>query len=125
MGDGHFYRLTIPRGKENKIIQSRYGTRSKEWRSLDVAVFQGLVLEETLDISSQDLAEGKYLLYTRGEAEALADVDENKVQAAFFLNPTRVEEVISVAAAGEKMPQKSTYFYPKLITGLVINDFRT
>ena len=125
LGDGHFYRLTIPRGKENKIIQSRYGTRSKEWRSLDVAVFQGLVLEETLDISSQDLAEGKYLLYTRGEAEALADVDENKVHAAFFLNPTRVEEVISVAAAGEKMPQKSTYFYPKLITGLVINDFRT
>ncbi|MBE3587635.1 MAG: DUF1015 family protein, partial [Thermoanaerobacteraceae bacterium] len=42
-------------------------------------------------------------------------------QLAFFLNPTLVEEVTAVAAAGEKMPQKSTYFYPKLITGLVIN----
>ena len=47
------------------------------------------------------------------------------MQCAFILNPTRVEEIGAVAAAGEKMPQKSTYFYPKLITGLVMNNLET
>ena len=49
-------------------------------------------------------------------------MDSGKAQCAFILNPTRVAEIRDVAASGEKMPQKSTYFYPKLITGLVINS---
>ena len=57
--------------------------------------------------------------------EALSTVESDKMQCAFILNPTRVEEIGAVAAAGEKMPQKSTYFYPKLITGLVMNNLET
>ena len=49
-------------------------------------------------------------------------MQSGEAQCAFLLNPTRVEEIRDVAAAGEKMPQKSTYFYPKLITGLVMNQ---
>jgi uncharacterized protein (DUF1015 family) len=48
-------------------------------------------------------------------------VDGEKNQVVFFMNPTRIEQVQQVAAAGEKMPQKSTFFYPKIFTGLTIN----
>ena len=61
------------------------------------------------------------LTYTRSEQEAAKAVDSGAAQCAFILNPTRVEEIKNVALDGEKMPQKSTYFYPKLITGLVMN----
>lgn len=63
----------------------------------------------------------KNLTYTRSLQEALDSVRNGESQCAFLLNPTRVTEIRDVAAAGEKMPQKSTYFYPKLITGLVMN----
>ena len=60
------------------------------------------------------------LTYTRDFAEAVAAA-KGSANCAFILNPTRVEEIAAVSAAGEKMPQKSTYFYPKLTTGLVMN----
>jgi len=59
--------------------------------------------------------------YSEDEEEALRAVDKEDYQAAFLLNPPRPEEIMAVAAGGERMPQKSTYFYPKLLTGLVIN----
>ena len=65
------------------------------------------------------------MTYTRDLNEALSTVENDEMQCAFILNPTRVEEIGAVAAAGEKMPQKSTYFYPKLITGLVMNNLET
>ena len=54
--------------------------------------------------------------------EAIRQVDSGKFQCSFILNPTRVTEIRDVAAEGEKMTQKSTYFYPKMITGMVMND---
>ncbi len=74
-----------------------------------------------LGIGSEQRKNQDHLTYTRSEEEALNQVNSGVDQLAFFLNPTQVEEVTAVAAAGDKMPQKSTYFYPKLITGLVIN----
>ena len=62
------------------------------------------------------------LTYTRDEDEAIGGVQNGTYQCAILLNPTRVSEIRGVAAAGEKMPQKSTYFYPKLITGLTMNE---
>ena len=67
------------------------------------------------------MANGVNLSYTRSKDEAIAAVRSGEIQAAFLLNPTKIREIRDVAAAGEKMPQKSTYFYPKLITGLVMN----
>ena len=66
----------------------------------------------------------KNLTYVKLEKEAVDAVRKGEAQCAFLLNPTRVTEIRDVAAAGEKMPQKSTYFYPKLITGLVMNELR-
>ena len=62
------------------------------------------------------------LRYTRDFDEAIQSVQTGESQCAFLMNPTRVQEIRDVAAAGEKMPQKSTYFYPKLITGLAMNQ---
>ena len=93
-------------------------------RNLDVSVLHTLVLERSLGIDKANMAAQKNLTYTRSFDEAIEGVKDGKYQAAFILNPTRVSEIGEVAAAGEKMPQKSTYFYPKLITGLVMNKLK-
>lgn len=90
-------------------------------RALDVTVLHTLILEQVLGIDKENMAKQINLTYTRSRTEALDCVNNETAQAAFLLNPTRVSEIRDVAAAGEKMPQKSTYFYPKLITGLTVN----
>lgn len=91
-------------------------------QGLDVTVLHSLILEKMLGIDKENMAQQINLTYTRSLPEAMASVEHGEAQCAFLLNPTRVEEIRDVAAAGEKMPQKSTYFYPKLITGLVMNQ---
>lgn len=91
-------------------------------RRLDVTVLHSLILERLLGIDKENMANQKNLTYTRDAEEAVNGVKADRFQAAFLMNPTRVEEIRDVAAAGEKMPQKSTYFYPKLITGLTVNS---
>jgi uncharacterized protein (DUF1015 family) len=122
-GDGFLHRLALPRGRAADKLGPHSATMSLPWRQLDVAVLQCLVLENLLGIDRQARQSGDNLTYTREEAGALAAVDSGDCQAVFFMNPTGVHEVLAVASAGDKMPQKSTYFYPKLVTGLVINDF--
>lgn len=95
--------------------------KSEAYRGLDVSVLHSLILERLLGIDRENMANQKNLAYTRSIEEALGSVRSGESQCAFLLNPTRVQEIRDVAAAGEKMPQKSTYFYPKLITGLVMN----
>ena len=72
-------------------------------------------------IDRENMAKQINLRYTRDEKEAVASVRSGDSTAAFLLNATSVEEIRAVAEAGDKMPQKSTYFYPKLKTGLVMN----
>ncbi len=88
--------------------------------ALDVSVLQNLILGPRLGICPQALAGGDAVRYTISEDEACADVERGEARAAFVLNPPSVEQVWSAALAGATMPQKSTYFYPKLLTGLVI-----
>lgn len=90
-------------------------------RHLDVSILHKLVLEKLMGIDEENMANGVNLIYTRSADEAVQAVENGGADCCFILNPTRVEEIGEVATAGEKMPQKSTYFYPKLITGLVMN----
>ncbi len=90
-------------------------------KGLDVTVLHTLVLERVLGIDKANMAAQINLTYTRDAAQAVDLVDSGEANACFLMNPTKVEEIRAVASAGEKMPQKSTYFYPKLITGLVMN----
>lgn len=95
---------------------------SDAYRFLDVSVLHSLVLEKLLGIDKENMANQQNLTYTRSFTEAVESVDNGESNCAFFLNPTKVSEIGAVAANGEKMPQKSTYFYPKLTTGLVLNN---
>lgn len=94
---------------------------SDAWKALDVSIAHTLILEDLLHLQAEDLAAGKYVTYTHEEQEALDAVNNSKAQAALFLNATRVRQICDIADADDQMPQKSTYFYPKLITGLVMN----
>ena len=108
--------------KDLSVMEELLPEKSEASRELDVSVLHTLVLERILGIDKENMANQKNLTYTRSLSEALESVKAGSSQCAFILNPTRVEEIGAVAAAGEKMPQKSTYFYPKLITGLVMNN---
>jgi uncharacterized protein (DUF1015 family) len=93
-------------------------------RRLDVTLLHGLVLEgpgSILGLDAHREAEAGRWSYTKDEDEAVARVESGEMAAAFLLNATRVEEVRAVSEAGETMPEKSTYFYPKIATGLVFN----
>ncbi|MGD0785700.1 MAG: DUF1015 domain-containing protein [Sedimentisphaerales bacterium] len=94
-------------------------------KSLDVVVLHKLILEKLLGIGDAQLAGEANIEYIKdiGEAvdEAIAKVDCGEKQVLFFMNSTKVEQVKAVAAANEKMPQKSTFFYPKIFSGLTIN----
>lgn len=95
--------------------------RSSAWQALDVAILQTLALEEGLGLDAEAMTGGDFLTYLRDADAAVAAVQQGKAQLAALVRSTRVEQLRDVAAAGDRMPQKSTYFYPKLITGLVIN----
>lgn len=85
-------------------------------RPLDVPVLHQLVLEDILGVEPQANLE-----FTHEAEEAMAAVRSGRAEMAFLLNPPTLDQVVSLAKAGLKMPQKSTYFWPKLVTGLVIN----
>ena len=108
--------------KEDSLAAVMPPGKSRDWQGLDVSVLHHLIIERLLGIGPDLLAGGDHVTYTREEEGALGAVDSGEYQVALFMNPTLVEEVTEVAANGEKMPQKSTFFYPKLITGLVINS---
>lgn len=105
------------------VMDKLFPEKSEALRRLDVSVLHSLILEEIMGIDKENMAKQINLTYTRSADEAVNAAKEY-ANCSFLINPTRVEEIALVAAAGEKMPQKSTYFYPKLITGLVMNKVR-
>jgi len=96
--------------------------RSKEYQNLDVAVLHSLLIENILGIKPEKIED--HIRYQRGIAETIKKVDSGEFQFAFLMNPTRPEQVRDVAINKERMPQKSTDFYPKLISGLVFYDIK-
>lgn len=90
------------------------------WKKLDVALLQQIVLGDALGIDTLE-KETKHLEFTRDALEAVSKVDSGAYQMAFLLNPTSISGMLEAADAGKRLPQKSTYFYPKAPAGLVIN----
>lgn len=118
--DGTWSLFTL---KSTDVLAKLLPDCSDALRQLDVTVLHTLILERTLGIDKENMANQINLTYTRDIDEAISAVDSKAANCSFIMNPTRVSEISAVATAGEKMPQKSTYFYPKLITGLVMNKF--
>ena len=98
---------------------------SSAWKSLDVSVLHKLVLEKLLGIDEKKLAEGANIEYVKDTGdkvdELIGKVDSGQKQVVFFMNPPKMQQIRMVTEVGEKMPQKSTYFYPKMYTGLTIS----
>ncbi len=118
VGNNNWYLLTL---KNKDALDNLCPNCSEALKNLDVNVLHKLVLERSFSIDKENMSNQKNLIYTRDVNEALELVDSGKANCSFIMNPTKVSEISAVASAGEKMPQKSTYFYPKLITGLVMN----
>lgn len=121
-GNNAFYAAVL---KNKQAMDSVAPEKSDPWKSLDVSVLHKLIFEELLDIDEQKLASQSNIEYIKdtGSAidESIAKVDDRQKQAAFFMNPVKIEQLKTITASGEKMPQKSTYFYPKIYTGLTIS----
>ena len=98
------------------------GLGSDALKQLDVTVLQRLILQDRLGITPDALAAGNVVTYTRSIGDALCAVDAGHCQAAFILGRPSVDDVRNVSLAGDKMPQKSTFFYPKLLSGLILRD---
>jgi uncharacterized protein (DUF1015 family) len=97
-----------------------FGSLSLRQQGLDVVQLHKCLLEGVLKISETAIRNQENVSYCREAAEAIAQVRSGKVQAAFLMNPARMSQIRDVAFAGEVLPQKSTDFYPKLLSGLTI-----
>jgi len=121
-GGGAFYVAAL---KDGSAMDSAAPDMSSAWKSLDVFVLHKLILEGILGIDEKKLAEGANIEYVKGAGdeidELIAKVDSGQKQVVFFMNPPKMQQIRMVTEVGEKMPQKSTYFYPKMYTGLTIN----
>lgn len=106
--------------KDPGAVERALPDASAAFRRLDAAILEALVLRGVLGMSSADIEAKRGISYASSTSDALDALDRN-ADAAFLLRPTPVEQVRAVAAAGETMPPKSTYFFPKLLTGIVFN----
>jgi uncharacterized protein (DUF1015 family) len=112
---GSYYILTL---KDDQVMDTIAGDHSKTWRTLDVSILHKLILEEFLGINEKNLED--HVKYTRVDAEAIQQVNEGKYDFSFLINATKIDQLKAIADAGEHMPQKSTYFLPKMLSGLVM-----
>lgn len=119
--DGNGTDYYIFKLKDISHIDKYLPDRKSSYKELDVTVLHTLILDNILGIGEKELANQENISYTHDFKEGFDWVEEGREQFVFFMNSTTVGQVKNVSLDGEKMPQKSTYFYPKLTTGLVVN----
>jgi uncharacterized protein (DUF1015 family) len=119
--DAHFrqpFRLTLA---DQATADAALPGMPEPYRRLDAAVLEALLLKGPLELTDDDISHLHRFGYARDADQALALVESGEYDLAFLLRPTPVEQVREVAASGASMPPKSTYFFPKLLTGLLFN----
>ncbi len=107
--------------KDPAVLDELLKGSSEAYRRLDAAALEAIILRKALGMSTDDVAAKRGIAYQSSMEGALGMLDSKEAHACFFLRPTPVEQVREVAAAGETMPPKSTYFFPKLLTGIAFN----
>ena len=112
------YRVTL---RDQAAVDRALDGMPDAYRRLDTAVLEALVLRGALGMRDDDIAELRGLRYSSRLADAIEQVESGAADAGFFMRATPIDQVRAVAAAGESMPPKSTYFFPKVPTGLVFN----
>ncbi len=112
------FRLTL---KSQDIADAVLADMPPAYRRLDAGVLEALLLKGALGITDDDISHLRDFGYARDLDQALAEIDSAAYDVAFLLRPTPIQQVRDVAAAGQSMPPKSTYFFPKVLTGLLFN----
>jgi len=105
--DGHI----LMRLKNKALIDKTITEGSREYRRLDATILKYFVFDK-LGVKSEDI------IYTKDSVEVFTKVDEGIAEAGFIMNPVKISQLKAVALGGEKMPPKTTYFYPKVLSGL-------
>ncbi len=119
--DSHHRRGFRLRLKDTAELDRLLEGRSAAYRRLDSVILETLVLKAILGMTEDDIAARRGIEYAKSIPDSLALLEDGSHEVAFILRPTPVEEVREVAAAGEIMPPKSTYFFPKILTGIAFN----
>jgi uncharacterized protein (DUF1015 family) len=121
MGTGAFYVAVL---EDRSRMDAAAPGMSEAWRALDVSVLQKLVLDGLLGLDEQKMGNPEHVEYVKDMPNAvdelIAQIDAGRKQIAFLTNPVKMEQLAEVTEAGERMPHKSTYFFPKMYTGLTI-----
>ena len=118
LGKGKHYLLKL---RKYPAVNRPRAKSSSHYLKLDTVILHKLILEKILRLKNK---ENNNIFYTRDEKEAIRLVEGGKYKIAFFMNPPKAAQISAIAEAAEKMPHKSTYFYPKPVSGLVINSLR-
>ncbi len=117
-GDTKSYLLCLKKGVRDEMGEDLHPSLKK----LDVLVLSRFIFQKSLGFTKEDLDNEEIFHYKSDMVEALSLVNSGSYQMAFFLNPTKIEHVKEVTGNALIMPRKSTYFYPKVLTGLVFNE---
>jgi uncharacterized protein (DUF1015 family) len=117
VGGGKFYVLTLK--EEYSVDRLIDSDKARSLKRLDVTILHDLIISKLLSIQNSESS----IKYIQSGKDARTLIENGDYELAFFLRPTRVTDMSKIAEKGVMMPQKSTYFYPKLLTGLVINKF--
>ena len=116
-GEKKFYILTL---RDERLLDQILTGEYTEWRSIDTGILHGVIFDRILGIQAKNISKSESVKYVQGVEDSVASVNEGKYQIAFFLNPTKIGQIRDIAVKRHKMPPKATYFYPKLMTGMVI-----
>ena len=115
--DKKFYILTL---RDEKLLDPILTGEYIEWKSIDTGILHGVIFDRALGIQAKNISKSENVKYNQGVEDSVAKVNAGEYQIAFFLNPTKIGQIKDIATKRHKMPPKATYFYPKLMTGMVV-----
>jgi uncharacterized protein (DUF1015 family) len=115
--DKKFYILTL---RDEKLLDPILTDEYTEWKFIDTGILHGVIFDRVLGIQAKNISKSESVKYIQGIENSVASVNKGEYQIAFFLNPTKIDQISNIALKRHKMPPKATYFYPKLMTGMVI-----
>ncbi|MBT5550455.1 MAG: DUF1015 domain-containing protein [Nitrospina sp.] len=121
MGKEHTFILTVK--DPRNVLPLLDESEPKDMQVLDVTQLHAILFRHILKIDTREKDEQQYVSYKVNSEEGMDMVDKGKYDVAFFMNPTLIDQVRELAEKGIRLPQKATFFYPKLLSGLVINKF--
>ncbi|MEW6720000.1 MAG: DUF1015 domain-containing protein [Thermodesulfobacteriota bacterium] len=117
-GDGRYHLVTFP--EPERFCEAHMANHPPQLRSLDVVLLHGFLFERLLGISPEAVTHGQFVRYYKDPSKAAKELSSGAIQAAFFMNAVTIPEFRDVSLSGHVLPQKTTFFYPKIGTGLLI-----